>query len=66
MVLIRRSVFPQDQVAAVRVVIGGIFMRTEEREREKLFLTNVCGSLQIRKVPQKNCKLSHLTVSIVF
>ena len=42
------------------------YIYEDRGEREKLFLTNVCGSLQMRKVPQKNCKLSHLTVSIVF
>ena len=67
MALMRRSVFPQDQGCSCSCrnwTWRNIYEEIEERE--KLFLTNICGSLQIRKVPRKNCKLSHLTVSIVF
>ena len=61
----RRSVFPQDQGCSCSCR-NWRNIYEEIEEREKLFLTNICGSLQIRKVLRKNCKLSHLTVSIVF
>ena len=54
MVLMRRSVFPQDQGCNCSCRNWSLEVYFEERgEREKLFLTNVCGSLQIRKVLQK-------------